>query len=104
MPGDRVNGRSSISTVSAGFAVELNSEQIVKKIDLFYGGMAAQTMRAAKAEAFLTGKPWSRNHVEEAMSLVDEQFTPISDARAEKEGRAVVARNLLLKFWSETSD
>jgi len=37
------------------------------------------------------------------MTLIDKAFTPISDARSSKEGRAVMARNLLLKFWSETS-
>jgi xanthine dehydrogenase iron-sulfur cluster and FAD-binding subunit A len=36
------------------------------------------------------------------MNCVDEDFTPVSDARSGKEGRKVMARNLLLKFWSET--
>ncbi len=92
-----------ISTVSAGFSVQLTDGGNVDSIDLFYGGMAAETKRAAQAETFLTGKTWDRSNVEEAMQLVDSEFTPISDARAQKEGRTVMARNLLLKFWSETS-
>jgi len=91
-----------ISTVSGGFSVELDEAANVKHIDLFYGGMAAQTLRAEKAESFLTGKSWNRENVELAMPLIDEQFTPITDARSSKEGRTVMARNLLMKFWSET--
>jgi xanthine dehydrogenase small subunit len=64
--------------------------------------MAALTKRASKTESALKGKPWNRECVEAAANLIDEDFEPISDARAEKEGRAVMARNLLLKFWSDT--
>lgn len=92
-----------ISTVSAGFRLELNPDNTVKEILLAYGGMAAMTKRAAKAEAFLTGKSWSRDHVEAAMDLVEAEFIPISDARSSKEGRRVMSRNLLLKFWVDTT-
>ena len=91
-----------ISTVSGGFALVLDKSKVAE-IDLFYGGMAAETKHALKAEDFLKGKEWSRENVEHAMTLVDAEFTPISDARAEKEGRTLMARNLLLKFWSETN-
>jgi len=91
-----------ISTVSAGFRLKLNGET-VEEIKLFYGGMAAQTINAAKTEAFLQGKTWDRATVEEAMQLVTDDFTPISDARSTAAGRTVMAKNLLLKFWSETA-
>ncbi len=92
-----------ISTVSGGFSLKVNDQKNVEDISLFYGGMAAQTLRASKAENYLKGKVWDRSNVEHAMALVDEEFTPISDARSSKEGRTVMARNLLLKFWSETN-
>ncbi|MCB9230673.1 MAG: xanthine dehydrogenase small subunit [Bacteroidia bacterium] len=91
-----------ISTVSGGFRLGLDEKGRVKEIRLYYGGMAATTKRAEAAEDFLQGKEWSRANVEAAMDLVESAFTPISDARAGKEGRRVMARNLLLKFWSET--
>jgi xanthine dehydrogenase iron-sulfur cluster and FAD-binding subunit A len=37
------------------------------------------------------------------MPLVDKDFTPISDARGSAEFRRIAARNLLMKFWSETA-
>lgn len=92
-----------ISTVSGGFWLELNGDKTIKDIGLVYGGMAAMTKRAQKAESFLLGKAWSRENVEAAMDLVEAEFTPISDARSGKEGRRIMARNLLLKFWADTS-
>ena len=91
-----------ISTVSGGFHL-VKRDNRVESLKLWYGGMAAMTKRASRAEEYLTGKIWSRENIEHAMTLIDEEFMPISDARAEKEGRVVMARNLLLKFWSETS-
>jgi xanthine dehydrogenase small subunit len=90
-----------ISTVSAGFSLTLNNN-IVESIILAYGGMAAVTKRTIKAEQYLTGKLWDRTTVEQAMELITAEFTPISDARSGAEFRGIAAKNLLLKFWSET--
>ncbi|HEV8539223.1 MAG TPA: xanthine dehydrogenase small subunit [Bacteroidota bacterium] len=91
-----------IATVSSGFLLEIDGEQVVSSIILAYGGMAERTKRASSAEQFITGKRWGRPVVEEAMKLIDDDFTPISDARAGTEMRRIAARNLLLKFWTET--
>lgn len=91
-----------ISTVSAGFWLNLDEGGCVQDIGLVYGGMAAMTKRATKAEDSLRGKAWTRENVEAAMDDVEAEFTPISDARAGKEGRRIMARNLLLKFWADT--
>jgi xanthine dehydrogenase small subunit len=93
-----------IATVSAGFRIELNGERTVQSMKVVYGGMADRTKRATAVEEFLRGKPWMREMVEEAMALVDNEFTPISDARSGAEFRKVAARNLLLKFWSEAGE
>lgn len=92
-----------ISTVSGGFRLERDPHGVVSQIILAYGGMAEVTRRAVKTETWLTGKVWTRETVEAAMPIIDTEFTPISDARASAEFRRVAARNLLLKFWYETS-
>lgn len=92
-----------ISTVSGGFRVELDSRNNVSQATITFGGMADRVKRAASAETFLAGKKWSRQTIERAMPLIDRDFTPISDARGSAEFRRTVARNLLLKFWHETS-
>jgi xanthine dehydrogenase small subunit len=91
-----------ISTVSGGFRLRLAPDGTVAEIALIYGGMAAMTLHAQAAEDFLLGHPWTRDRVEAAMPLIDAAFTPISDARSGKEGRRLMARNLLLKFWADT--
>ncbi|MBE9468526.1 MAG: xanthine dehydrogenase small subunit [Bacteroidetes bacterium] len=92
-----------ISTVSAGFRLNLDENLIIKDIKLFYGGMAATTKRAEKTESFLIGKKWERKTVEQAMPIIFEDFNPLSDARSSDEGRKIMARNLLLKFYLDTN-
>ena len=88
-----------ISTVSASFALRLTKEQKVSSIILTYGGMAAMPKRAALAEEFLLGKSWNEENLNQAAQLIKEEFEPLSDARASKEGRSLIASNLLLKFY-----
>ncbi len=91
-----------IATVSAGFRLHLDENRRVNDVVLAYGGMAERVKRATQAERFLIGQPWSRKLVEQAMDVLDSDFTPISDARGSAKFRRVASRNLLLKFWNET--
>lgn len=92
-----------ISTVSAAFALRTDSQWRVKEIRMAYGGMAAKTQRASRAEEYLKGRKWEHEAVSQAMTLVEQEFTPISDARSDKQARKVAASNLLLKFFHQTS-
>ena len=91
-----------ISTVSGGFRLELNGNNEVQEIKLLFGGMAEKTQRAVNTEQFLLLKKWERDTIENAMSILANEFTPISDTRASAEFRTIASRNLLLKFWFET--
>jgi len=90
-----------ISTVSGGFNLVMDNE-IIKSIELYFGGMAAKTKRAIKTESFLIGKKWDYETVFEASKILKSEFQPLSDARADAEGRKLMASNLLLKFWNDT--
>lgn len=92
-----------ISTVSACFRLQLNNNKEVEDIIIVYGGMAAQTLRAKQTETFLSGKTWNKQTVEAAMGILYNEFSPISDARSDKEYRKLACRNLLMKFWNETN-
>jgi xanthine dehydrogenase small subunit len=91
-----------ISTVSAGFRIQLHDNKVAD-ICLAYGGMAEITKRAKKTENFLMGKMWDEKNVNKATELLYSEFTPITDARSGKEFRRLAAKNLLLKFYSETT-
>jgi len=84
--------------------VKLNTDKTIGSAVLAFGGMAAKTQRAYKTEEFLVGKQWNRSNVEKAMELLYNEFTPISDARSFADTRRLFAKNLLLKFWSETKN
>ena len=90
-----------ISTVSAGFSVTINNNN-VSEIILAFGGMAEKTKRATETEKFLTGKEWGEQNIHEAMEILEKEFTPLSDARSSKEARIIMTKNLLLKFFIET--
>lgn len=91
-----------ISTVSGGFRLRLENN-VVSSITLAFGGMAAQTTCAKKAEEFLIGKIWNRENVMTAAAIINHFFSPLSDARSGAEFRRIVAGNLLIKFWNETA-
>jgi xanthine dehydrogenase small subunit len=91
-----------IATVSGGFRLELDERGQVARTVLAFGGMADRPARGERTEAFLTGRPWDRPTVEQAMGILGTEFTPISDVRGSAEFRSTAARNLLLKFWNET--
>jgi len=90
-----------ISTVSCGFSLVLENNN-VKEIILSFGGMAEKTKRAFKTEEFLTGKNWNEIIVNQAITIIETEFTPLTDARSSKEARTVMTKNLLTKFFLET--
>lgn len=92
-----------ISTVSCCFRLQRNAEGQVTDVVLAYGGMAETPRRSYNAEERLKGSAWAPETVAEAAALIEKDFTPISDARSGKEFRNIVARNLLIKFFNETS-
>jgi len=93
-----------ISTISAAFNLKLNNDNTVNEIIIAFGGMSAMTRRATKIEDFLKGKIWNENTLEEAGNIINEEFTPISDARSSDEARNLMAKNLLIKFWFESQN
>jgi xanthine dehydrogenase small subunit len=90
-----------ISTVCGAFRLKIHSGKVTEII-IAYGGMAATTKRAINTELFLKVNEWTRKNVESAMDILETEFSPISDARSESEFRITAAKNLLLKFYSET--
>lgn len=91
-----------ISTVSGCFSLNINKDKKIDSITIVFGGMAATTKRAVNTENFLIGKIWDKNNVEQASEIIYNEFSPLSDARAGEKMRRIAARNLLIKFWSET--
>jgi xanthine dehydrogenase small subunit len=91
-----------ISAVCGAFRLRL-AGGTVADIRIGFGGMAAVPKRASATEAALAGKPWTRATVDAAMDVLGQEFSPLTDMRASAEYRRMVSKNLLLRFWLETT-
>ena len=91
-----------ISAVCGAFRVVLDRGRVADA-RIAYGGMAATPKRAAAAERALSGREWGEAAVEAAMAALGDDYAPITDMRASGAYRKSVARNLLYRFWLETS-
>ncbi|UCI07797.1 xanthine dehydrogenase small subunit [Mesorhizobium sp. B1-1-8] len=92
-----------ITAALGAFYLTLAKDGAVADIRIAYGGMAATPKRAFAVEKALAGRPWTEATVEAAMAEYASDFTPLTDMRASAEYRALAAKNLLLRFYVETS-
>ena len=74
----------------------------VQRASIGAGGVAATPVRAQQTEAALQGQPWTEATVQQAMRVLQAEFSPISDMRASGDYRRTVLGNLLQRFWLES--
>jgi len=91
-----------ISAVCAAYCLQLEGNT-VSDIRIAYGGVAAIPKRASACEQILTNREWSETSVQSAMAALDDDYQPIADMRAGRGYRSAVMKNLLYKFFLETS-
>ncbi len=91
-----------ISSVCGAFRLKLDDGKIADAI-IAFGGMAATPRRGKAAEAALLGQAWTETAAANAQKALAQDFAPISDWRASAEYRAMVAGNLLRRFYLETA-
>lgn len=90
-----------ISAVCAAFAITLDGT-VVRDARIAFGGMAATSRRAPKAEAALKGREWDESALNDATQALADDYTPLSDMRASSTYRMKAAQNLMRRFWLET--
>lgn len=67
------------------------------------GGVAAIPKRATHCEQALTGRPWDESAIAAGQAALDFDFEPISDLRASAAYRRAALKNLLRRFYIETT-
>ena len=92
-----------ITATLGAFHLMLDASGKVEKIRIAYGGMAATPKRAHAVEAALAGKPWTRETVDAALTEYERDFRPLTDMRASADYRMLASKNLLVRFFLETS-
>lgn len=91
-----------ISTVAGCFVIQLDDSSKIVNARLTFGGVAAMPMRARKTEAMLVGKKWNETSLTQALPILAQEFSPISDVRGSATYRQRLITNLLEKFYSQT--
>ncbi|HCJ29142.1 MAG TPA: xanthine dehydrogenase small subunit, partial [Pseudomonas sp.] len=89
-----------ISAVCAAFDLKLEGG-LIDDARIAFGGMAAIPKRAVACERALIGAPFNTETIERACEALDKDFTPLTDFRASREYRLLVAQNLLRKCFHE---
>lgn len=92
-----------ISAVCGAFALDIQGGKIANA-RIAFGGMAGTPKRASGAESLLKGQPWNEAALQKAMAALDKDYAPMTDMRASAKYRADVARNLLKRFFIETTE
>ncbi|MGI9203469.1 MAG: xanthine dehydrogenase small subunit [Woeseiaceae bacterium] len=92
-----------ISAVCAAFALQLENNRVAAFVAAF-GGMAAIPARALNCERALLGKEWNDESIAVATNALNDDFTPLSDMRASAAYRQQVSKNLLQRFFLDTSN
>ena len=91
-----------ISAVCLGLSLTLR-DGVVTQASLGVGGVAATPVRAVRTEAALIGEPWTQASAAHAASVLQAEFSPISDMRASAHYRRTVLGNLLQRAWAEST-
>ncbi|TBU75589.1 xanthine dehydrogenase small subunit [Phytopseudomonas daroniae] len=89
-----------ISAVCAALSLPLQDGRL-GDVRIAFGGMAGIPKRATACEQALRGQPFDSATVEAACAALAEDFTPLSDFRASREYRLLVAQNLLRRCHLE---
>jgi xanthine dehydrogenase small subunit len=92
-----------ITAALGAFHMTLDAAGKVASIRIAYGGMAATPKRARAVEEAILGRPWTIATVEAAQAAYAQDFQPLTDMRASAEYRLLAAKNLLLRFFMETT-
>ncbi|MBB4063317.1 xanthine dehydrogenase small subunit [Gellertiella hungarica] len=92
-----------ISALCGAFHVVLGEGGRVSHAVIAFGGMAATPKRARAVEKALLGKPWTVETIEAAKAAFDQDYQPLTDWRATADYRQLTARNLLTRFYLETT-
>ena len=92
-----------ISSVCGCFNINVQ-DGLVDSARIAFGGMAAIPKRATATEKQLLGARWNMELIDKTLSTIEEDFSPITDMRASRDYRLLAAKNLLVKYYIESTN
>lgn len=98
----KISMRKDLDISAVTFAGRITLDgNIIKDVKLAFGGVAATVVRLNQIEAELTGQTFSEDLFAKKAADLPKYISPLSDLRASKEYRMLVAGNYLKKFARE---
>jgi len=92
-----------IATFNAAFLLKIEKNNLAD-VSIAFGGVAPVILRMSQTEKFLLNKEFSLDSFEEAKEIAEKEVTPISDVRASKKYRRLLAGKVLLKLYHEVKE
>jgi xanthine dehydrogenase small subunit len=91
-----------ISAVFACFSLRRDGHRVVG-IRIGCGGVAATPSLATQCARAMMGRSWDVDTIAAGQDALDQQFTPLTDMRASAAYRRTTLKNLLQRFYIETT-
>ena len=85
----------TISIVSIAVMLEIDDDEVCKKIRVALGAVAPKPIRAYRVEERLEGNKIDEKLIEDCNRIVKDEISPISDIRASAEYRIWVTQVML---------
>ena len=95
---------SAISKTVAAGLLWTRKDGTIRELRFALGSMAPTVKRLRTVEAFIAGKKTTKQVVDEAVTLLEEDVSPIDDLRSTRFYRLEVSKNVLRRFLLETDD
>jgi xanthine dehydrogenase small subunit len=92
-----------IASVAGAFALDVEADGTVRRLQIAYGGIAAAPLRAQALEGLAVGRVWNGETVAVLGQAARHLGTPMSDHRASADYRRAMITGLLERFYSETT-
>ena len=101
----KVSVRRDLDISAVTFAGMIEVEKgTIKNARIAMGGVAATVLRLKEIENKLQGMDFNRKTFEEAAAMMPTLINPLSDLRASKEYRMLLAKNFFLKFHNDIAE
>ena len=81
--------------------MEINKDHIIEDIHLSAGGVGPYPAYLSKTIHFLKGKKINNDNLQQAIVIMREEVSPISDVRGTKEYKSLLLRQLFLAHFPE---
>lgn len=101
----KISMRKDLDISAVTFAGKILVEnEVIKSITLALGGVGPVVQRITQLESKLTGVKFEQAAFESAAKEVVQYISPLSDLRASKEYRLILASNFIRKFYKEVRE